>query len=87
MKFDQYGIRIADEGETPLSHSEILHALEIGEAYDEQDEIDKWPQKVIVRKTWEPINLTPHQITQFLFSTVQQPANSTGHGGQHGTKS
>lgn len=80
MKFDKFGIRIADEGETPLSHSEILHALEIGEAYDENDEIDKWPRKVIVKKTWEPIKLQKDQITQFLFSTVQQPANSTGHG-------
>ena len=79
MMFDQYGVRIADEGETPLSHDEILHAIKIGEATDEKDEIDTWKRKVTVRTQWAPlmvpVSMMPRGFRTLASCWWQRPAS------------
>ena len=51
-----FGLRQPDIGETPLSVEEVKHAVFIGVAMDDDDELDTWPIKRRVRPagTWTP---------------------------------
>lgn len=84
--FDDHGIRIADPGETPLSPAEILHAIKIGEATDEKDEIDTWQRKVTVRTEWEPmmvpVSLMPRGFRTLASCWWQRPASLSDTGPQ-----